>query len=68
MASMNYLYHESTIIDEGADIGEETKVWHFSHVCLGTAKMINASAQLLIFSSNIQIVFTSLSKEKIPYV
>ena len=25
--------HESTIIDEGASIGESTKVWHFSHVC-----------------------------------
>ena len=25
--------HESAIIDEGASIGERTKVWHFSHVC-----------------------------------
>ena len=27
--------HESAIIDEGASIGESTKVWHFSHVCSG---------------------------------
>ena len=26
--------HESAIIDEGASIGENTKVWHFSHVCI----------------------------------
>ena len=24
--------HESSIIDEGAKIGDGTKVWHFSHV------------------------------------
>jgi len=27
--------HDSAIIDEGASIGENTKVWHFSHVCTG---------------------------------
>lgn len=25
--------HESAVIDEGAWIGEGTKVWHFAHVC-----------------------------------
>ena len=25
--------HESAIIDDGATLGEGTKVWHFSHVC-----------------------------------
>lgn len=25
--------HESAIIDDGASIGESSKVWHFSHVC-----------------------------------
>ena len=32
---MNYWCHESAIIDNGATIGEGTKVWHFSHVCSG---------------------------------
>ncbi|MEL0277362.1 MAG: acyltransferase [Deltaproteobacteria bacterium] len=32
---MNYWSHESAIIDDGATLGEGTKVWHFSHVCSG---------------------------------
>lgn len=28
----NYYVHPSAIIDEGAEIGEGTKVWHFCHV------------------------------------
>jgi len=28
--------HPSAIIDDGVDIGSETKVWHFSHVLSGT--------------------------------
>ena len=32
---MNYWCHESVIIDNGASLGEGTKVWHFSHVCSG---------------------------------
>jgi len=35
MASVSYWQHESAIIDEGANIGEDTKIWHFSHVCSG---------------------------------
>ena len=28
----DYFVHESAYVDEGAEIGEGTKVWHFSHV------------------------------------
>ena len=28
----SYFAHESTFIDEGCQIGEGTKVWHFSHI------------------------------------
>jgi UDP-2-acetamido-3-amino-2,3-dideoxy-glucuronate N-acetyltransferase len=28
----NYFSHESAIVDEGCQIGEGTKIWHFSHV------------------------------------
>lgn len=28
----DYFAHESSYIDEGAQIGEDTKIWHFSHV------------------------------------
>ena len=33
--NINYWNHESAIIDNGATLGEGTKVWHFSHVCSG---------------------------------
>ena len=29
---MNYFAHESAYIDEGCEIGEGTKIWHFSHI------------------------------------
>ena len=29
---MEYFAHESAIIDEGCQIGEGTKIWHFSHL------------------------------------
>jgi len=27
-----YFAHETAVIDEGCDIGEGTKIWHFSHI------------------------------------
>ena len=35
MAALSYWQHESAIVDNGASLGEGTKVWHFSHVCSG---------------------------------
>lgn len=32
---MAYYRHESAVVDEGAVIGEGTKVWHFCHVAAG---------------------------------
>jgi UDP-2-acetamido-3-amino-2,3-dideoxy-glucuronate N-acetyltransferase len=32
MTENNYFAHESAYIDNGATIGEGTKIWHFSHV------------------------------------
>lgn len=31
----NYFVHSSSIIDEGAEIGDGTKVWHFCHIMSG---------------------------------
>jgi len=31
----NYYQHPSAIVDDGAQIGEESRVWHFVHVCSG---------------------------------
>ena len=30
-----YFAHETAVIDEGATIGEGTKIWHFSHIMTG---------------------------------
>jgi UDP-2-acetamido-3-amino-2,3-dideoxy-glucuronate N-acetyltransferase len=35
---MSITVHPSAIIDSGAKIGEDTKIWHFTHVC-GGAKL-----------------------------
>ena len=32
---MSYYQHESAIVDEGAQIGADSRVWHFVHVCSG---------------------------------
>ena len=32
----NYFVHESSYIDDGVEIGAETKIWHFSHVISGS--------------------------------
>ncbi len=37
---MTYTVHPSAIIDDGAQIGEGSRVWHFTHVC-GGAKIGN---------------------------
>lgn len=35
---MSYFQHQSAIVDEGAQIGEGSRVWHFVHVC-GAARI-----------------------------
>lgn len=32
MVEKNYFVHESSYVDENVEIGEGTKVWHFSHI------------------------------------
>lgn len=34
----DYFVHESSIVDEGAEIGKGTKIWHFCHV-MGPSKL-----------------------------
>jgi UDP-2-acetamido-3-amino-2,3-dideoxy-glucuronate N-acetyltransferase len=31
----DYFVHPTAVVDEGAEIGAGTKVWHFAHVCSG---------------------------------
>jgi UDP-2-acetamido-3-amino-2,3-dideoxy-glucuronate N-acetyltransferase len=32
---MSYFVHDSAIVDDGASIGDGTKIWHFSHISEG---------------------------------
>ena len=29
---MDYFAHETAVVDEGCEIGKDTKIWHFSHI------------------------------------
>ncbi|MBE9141752.1 acyltransferase [Planktothrix mougeotii] len=51
-----YFVHESAYVDEGADIGKGTKIWHFCHV-MGKAKIgQNCSfGQNVLVSNNVVI-------------
>ena len=33
---MSFFKHETAVVDEGACIGDNTKIWHFSHICPGS--------------------------------
>lgn len=47
---MNYFKHESAYVDEPAEIGEGTKIWHFSHIQKG-AKIGNHC----VFGQNVNV-------------
>lgn len=49
---MNYFRHDSAIVDAGAQIGEGTKVWHFSHVCGGAKIGKSVSVGQNVFVGN----------------
>lgn len=46
---MKYTIHESSIVDDGASIGDNTKIWHFSHVCSGAKIGNNCSLGQNVF-------------------
>jgi UDP-2-acetamido-3-amino-2,3-dideoxy-glucuronate N-acetyltransferase len=35
MSAKNYTVHPSAIVDEGAQIGEGCRIWHWVHICAG---------------------------------
>ena len=45
----DYFVHESSFIDDGAEVGEGTKVWHFSHVSKGAVIGKNCSLGQNVF-------------------
>jgi UDP-2-acetamido-3-amino-2,3-dideoxy-glucuronate N-acetyltransferase len=49
---MNYTVHPSAIVDDGAQIGDGSRVWHFVHVCGGARIGAGVSLGQNVFVSN----------------
>ena len=47
----DYQFHETAIIDEGAIVGKNTKIWHWSHICKGAVIGFNCSIGQNVFIS-----------------
>jgi UDP-2-acetamido-3-amino-2,3-dideoxy-glucuronate N-acetyltransferase len=53
---LGYFVHESSYVDEPAEIGEGTRIWHFSHVCGGAEIGRNCSiGQNVLIAKNVRI-------------
>lgn len=49
---MSYQVHPSAIIDDGAQIGENSRIWHFVHVCSGAVIGSDVSLGQNVFVGN----------------
>ena len=49
---MSYSVHPSAIVDDGADMGEGSRVWHFVHICGGARIGRNVSLGQNVFVGN----------------
>ncbi len=54
--NMPYTAHETAIIDDGANIGESTRIWHWVHVCSGAQIGSDCSLGQNVFVGNKVIV------------
>ena len=48
----NYIVHETAIVDEGAQIGKESRIWHWVHVCGGAKIGCNVSLGQNVYVGN----------------
>ena len=48
--------HNTAIIDDGAQIGENTKIWHWSHICKGSKIGSNVTIGQNVFISGNAII------------
>jgi UDP-2-acetamido-3-amino-2,3-dideoxy-glucuronate N-acetyltransferase len=49
---MNYQAHKTSIIDVGATIGKDTRIWHWVHICSGAVIGNEVSLGQNVFVSN----------------
>ena len=48
----SYFQHESAVVDYGAQIGDDSRIWHFSHVCSGARIGVGVSLGQNVFVGN----------------
>lgn len=53
---MNWWKHPSAIVDDGAVLGDGTRVWHFAHVCAGAVIGAGCSLGQNVFVGNDVVV------------
>lgn len=53
---MNYQQHETAVVDEGASIGDGTRIWHFVHICGGAKIGCNCSFGQNVFIGNSVVI------------
>ena len=49
---MTYFMHPSAIVDDGAQIGDDSRIWHFTHVCGGARIGAGVSLGQNVFVGN----------------
>ncbi|MFK3774610.1 UDP-2-acetamido-3-amino-2,3-dideoxy-D-glucuronate N-acetyltransferase [Pseudomonas sp. NPDC089406] len=49
---MNHYQHASAIVDDGAQIGKDSRIWHFVHVCAGARIGAGVSLGQNVFVGN----------------
>ena len=49
---MSYFKHDTAIVDEGAEIGLDSRVWHWAHVCSGAKVGSGVSLGQNVFVGN----------------
>ncbi|KJH55872.1 UDP-2-acetamido-3-amino-2,3-dideoxy-D-glucuronate N-acetyltransferase [Acinetobacter calcoaceticus] len=53
---MSFYQHETAIVDDGAQIGEDSRVWHFVHVCGGAKIGKGVSLGQNVFVGNCVVI------------
>ena len=54
--NLSFFKHDTAIVDEGASIGKDSRVWHFTHVCSGAKIGEKASLGQNVFVGNKVVV------------
>ena len=53
---MTISIHQSAIVDDGAELGSGTRIWHFTHVCAGAVIGCNVSIGQNVYVGNRAVI------------